>query len=164
MLNIGLLEKGSVAGFLQETFVPVAAPIHTRSCELMAFWQERPEDGIAVGRDIPSRRIASLLSHLILWAPLGKGKDYLVRHMGESLRSRFGGYVVGRKMSKLLSPEFFAYHIDTDRRLMEEDEALVLDIVQSHNGFDYLHYEVVMFPAVAPDGNGKWLVTGTFYF
>lgn len=164
MLSATLWENNCITKHLQETFVPVEAPQLKTSQQLLAFWQVRPADGIAVGRDIPSRRIAPLLSHLILWEPIDDGKDYVVRHMGETLRSRFGGYVVGRKMSELLSAELYAFYVDRDLRLTKNEDALVLDVTQSHNGCNYLHYELVVFPARSPDRRKTWLVVGAFYF
>lgn len=164
MLSACMLEKSSIAGHLQETFFPIAEASHTFSKLLLEFWNERPSDGLIVGRDIPSRKIARLLSHLILWAPIEGGRDYVARHMGETLRARFGGYVVGRRMSELLSPEIFAYHLDSNKRLIAEGNAGLLDVVQSHNGFDYLHYELVVLPATSPDRRDKWIVVGAFYF
>lgn len=164
MLNVCSFEDDGIARYLEETYVPISQVRHSNSNALLNFWKKRPADGIVVGRDLPSRQIAKLLSHLILWSPIDGGKDYLVRHMGETLRGRFGDYVVGKKMSKLFSPSFFAYHQDADYRIVVEDRAELLDIVQSYNGANYLHYEVVMFPVCSPDRMEKWIAAGAFYF
>lgn len=164
MWNSCLRDSPGIARHLEETFIPISQAQHTGARALLEFWQKRSAAGIKIGRDIPSRAIAKHLSHLILWAPLDGGRDFVVRHMGETLRSRFGGYVVGQKMSELLAEDVFSYHVDAYRRLVAEKRADILDVVQSHNGVDLLHYELVVFPATAPDSAETWIVVGVFYF
>ncbi|MGB8600733.1 MAG: hypothetical protein WCD42_00905 [Rhizomicrobium sp.] len=164
MLSLGLRADDIAAGYLQETFIPLAHPCHTFAQKLLDFWKDRPADGIIVGRDIPSRKIASLLSHITMWEPVAGGRDYQMRYMGETLRARYSGYVVGKLMSELLSPDLFAYQLDSFMQLASDDTAEVLDIAQSHNGCNYLHYEVVAFPVLPANAQGRWAVAGTFYF
>lgn len=164
MLSLGLRTDDVAAGYLQETFIPLAKPCHTSAQKLLEFWDNRPADGIVVGRDIPSRQIASLLSHITMWEPVAGGRDYMMRYMGETLRARYRGYAVGRLMSELLSPDLFAYQIDSFMQLIANDTVEVLDIAQSHNGCNYLHYEVVAFPVLASNAKEHWAVAGTFYF
>lgn len=164
MLSIGLSQDDVGAGYLQETFIPLTEPRHTATRQLLSFWQNRPQDGITLGRDIPSRQITRLLSHITVWEPVDGGRDYRMRYMGETLRARHHGYGVGKMMSQLVSPELFAYQIDACMRLIEKDEMEILDVAQSYSGCVYLHYEVMAFSVVAPQEKGRWLVAGTFYF
>lgn len=164
MLSIGLSQDDVGANYLQETFILLAEPRHTSARELLSFWQNRPADGILLGRDIPSRRIARLLSHITVWEPVDGGRDYRMRYMGETLRARHNGYGVGKMMSELVSPELFAYQLDAFPRLAAGDEMEILDVAQSYSGCNYLHYEVLVFPVTAPEETERWLVAGTFYY
>lgn len=151
-------------GALQESFIPIPSPRHTYAKKLMAFWKKRPSDGIHIGRDIPSRTIAPLLSSMVIWEPVAGGQDYVIRHMGETLRARFGGYVVGSLMSALLSPELFTYHLDIYPQLVTDDQVEVLDVMQSHSGSTFLHYELVAFGAYSQNSSNPVIVVGVFYF
>lgn len=149
----------------QETFVSVRIPRHREARNLMAFWLTRPYDGMQIGRDIPSRQIMPLLGNLTVWEPVQDGRDFVLRHMGETLRMKMQlNFPAGRLMSELLSPEFYGYHRQNFPRLCVEEGIETLDVLQGLSGSNYRHFEVVTFTAEASQSPLRWLVAGVFYF
>lgn len=152
-------------GGWQETFVPVRIPRHRDARKLMAFWLTRPNDGMQIGRDIPSKEIMPLFGNLTVWEPVQGGRDYVLRHMGEALRFRMGlHFPAGRLMSELLSPEFYIYHRNRFPHLAEREDIEVLDVLQGLSGSNCRHFELVIFSAEARNTQSRWMVAGAFYF
>lgn len=152
-------------GGSQETFVQIRLPRHKIARKLMAFWLTRPGDSVLIGRDIPSNEIAPLFGNLTVWEPVGDGQDYVLRHMGDTLRMRLSlHFPAGRLMSELLSPEFYAYHRSNFPTLAKAEDIEVLDVLQGLSGSNCRHFEVVTFAAQAPHTKAHWMVSGAFYF
>ncbi len=112
-----------------ESFKTISIPRHSGAQKLLVFWNTRPSDGIMLGRDVPSRAIAPLLGDVTIWQTVGGGEDYIVHHMGEAVRARFGGYVVGERMSALLPPDVLGYHQELNRRLLIRDDIGLFEVM-----------------------------------
>ena len=69
---------------------------HPDALKLLAFWDARPADGIVMGRDVPSRAIASLLRNISILEPTEDRSDLRIRLAGASLLKRWNGDVKGR--------------------------------------------------------------------
>lgn len=163
MLSIGVQEKAHIAGNLQETFVSAPFPRHPMAQQMLKCWHKQPAHGFLIGRDIPVSGTSDPRSYVIAWQPAEDGRDFIARHVGEGLSHTYGNDILGARMSDQMSPELFAYLRHICRQMQSEKKTETLDVSQSHNGFAYLHYEMVLFSASAPDGK-IWLVTGLFYF
>ena len=82
-------------GILTEAYMGIAnikdniqvleVPTHPKAIRLLEFWNERAVDGIVIGRDVPSRKIADLLSHISIGEPIEGGTDFRIRLAGSSL-------------------------------------------------------------------------------
>lgn len=149
---------------LEDHYSVVPSPRHPESCRLYEFWQARGPEGIVVGRDVPSREIASLLSHIVIWEPVDQGRDLKVRLAGASLQRRFPFDIKGRLMSELFAPDDFQHHLTTTVEVLESGKPLVTDSRLIRGTVEELHLEVVVLPVVAPDRISKWVMTGLFYF
>ena len=149
---------------LQDRYAIVQTAHHDDAQLLLAFWESRPPDGIVMGRDVPSRSIASILSSILIWEPVQDGADMRVRLAGASLEKRFGYDVKGRLMSEMFPPEAFRDHLRAVQKVIESGQVIIIASHLSAGMVEKLHLEVVLFPVVAPDRKSKWVLTGTFYF
>jgi len=147
-----------------EHYAIIPEAVHPDSKKLLAFWEARPKDGIVMGRDVPSRAIARLLSRIAVWEPVDEGRNMRIRLAGEAMHRQFQGDLRGRLMSELFPPENFADHLGNARRVLETGLPLILDARVSYGNIEKLHTEVVLLPVVAPDRNGFWVLAGGFHF
>jgi hypothetical protein len=153
---------------IRETYRKIDAPQQKPARDLVAFWQERPADGLVVGRDIPSRKMAAHLAHVLLWEPTPDGRDMLLNLAGEALRVRFGGNAIGRKFSELLDPDIVPAFLECGRSFLSEEACACFDFwLQRQNALDgvaNLHFELVAFPVWSPGRLGRWILNGLYYF
>jgi hypothetical protein len=146
----------------QYAVVPEAA--HPDSKKLLAFWASRPKDGIVMGRDVPSRAIASLLAYVMVWEPVEDGRDMRVRLAGDALHRRFQGDLRGRLMSELFSPAYRAGHLENARNAIVTGGPVIVDTHTNYGNIEKLHAEVVLLPMLSPDRSVRWVLTGSFYY
>ena len=158
--------NGTTPGVLKlhDDFKVMAAPIHPKAQKLYAFWQERAERGIVIGRDVPSRPIADLLSSISIYEPANDGTDLRVRLAGSSMRRRFGDDITGKLMSELFAPDDFRAHFEDARASLDTGRPTFVDSRLSIGAVEQMHLEVVTLPVLAPDAIGRWLLAGIFYF
>ena len=157
MMDIGVAD-------LHDDYAVIAAPRHPDSEKLVAFWNAREPDGIVMGRDVPSRKIAPLLSHVIVWEPFADRSNMKVRLAGAALQRRFSGDLKGRKMSELFPPVDFRDHLRETFGVIESGAPLVLDSRVFCGNIEHLHLETVLLPISSPDRTQRWLLAGSFYF
>ena len=148
---------------IHDRYAIVEAPSHPDALKLLAFWDARPADGIVMGRDIPSRAVARLLSGILISEPIDGRSDFRVRLAGASLRKRFGRDVKGLKLSEMFSPAEFQDHLKTGLMAIESCKPFVIDSRLIAGTVEQMHLEVVQFPVIAPDRKSKWLLVGLFY-
>lgn len=166
MLSIGVQETEHIAGNLQETFVSISVPRHPLAQQMLKCWHKRPADGFRIDRDIPATGTDNPLHHVMAWQPTPDMSDFIVCHVGRGLHGQFpdsSEAYINRRMSQLMTDELFAYQRHICPHILKEDRIEALDVSQSHNGFDYLHYEMLMFTARDRD-NAHWLITAFFSF
>lgn len=147
-----------------EELKTLVAPTHPDAYKLLAFWKARPSDGLVIGRDVPSRRIAPLLSNIMVSEPVDGGRDFLVHLAGDGTRHRFGAVAKDVKLSQLVPPEQLLRHAAIVRRALETDEPDISVARQYSGAVELTHMEVVILPVWAPGRSGKWVLAGIFYF
>ncbi|MDE2135631.1 MAG: PAS domain-containing protein [Alphaproteobacteria bacterium] len=163
-------QSGTVTGVgggvmdLHDEYSLVASPRHPQAQKLLAFWNARAKDGIVIGRDVPSRSIASLLSSVMVCEPVGGRRDFRVRLAGASLRGRFGCDIKGKLMSELFPPDDFRHHLRATLAALAKDMPLIFDSRLTNGSVETLHVEVVVLPVLPADRGGKWALAGFFYF
>lgn len=135
-----------------ETHILRAAPVHRGARILLEAWRAREAEGrFVVGRDVPSRGLARILSGLALYEPLYTG-DFRVRLAGHSVRRRFGREVTGENLSRLMDEAQFARHAAQMKTLLESGTPLIAE-VRLHEGERLRFcYELVVVRVFAPDG------------
>jgi hypothetical protein len=148
----------------QSEYRVVSQLSHSMAEEAMRFWDGRPQDGIVIGRDIPSRAIAKLLSRTIIYQPIEGGRDLKVHLAGTSIRRRFGRDITGAKMSELFVPEEFPVRYKTMMETVESNEPRMATIVHRAGPVEILRLELLMLPARSPDGSEIWPLVFCFYF
>ena len=142
----------------------LAAPTHPDAAKALAFWQARPADGILIGRDLPSRAIASLLSHVIVHEPINGGNDLKVRLAGTAVRRRFGRDITGSTLSELFPATSFPYRLRSVMSAIETGEPQFADCQLSNGNLDLLHSQLLIMPVLAADRVTKWAMTVVFFF
>jgi hypothetical protein len=146
-----------------ETHIVRAAPVHRGARLLLETWHAREAQGrFVVGRDVPSRALAKILSSLVLYEPLYTG-DFRVRLAGHALRRRFGRDVAGETLSRLMDQTQFARHAGRMRGLLETGRPLVAEVRIEEEGRLRLCYELVVLRVLAPDGRTPWVLSGMFF-
>jgi hypothetical protein len=146
-----------------EVFRQIDAPTHTQAKKFMEFWNSRSPDGIRLGRDVPSRRIACLLSSILIWEPVDDWSDLVVRHAGEAIEHRFGVGSKGKRMSGFFSPEEFPGHLQVCRGVADTGAPVVLDSILRSDAVELMHFEVVILPIIA-ENDARWGMACLSYF
>ncbi len=137
---------------------------HWLAPEALRFWEQRPADGIMIGRDVPSRAIARLLNRNIVYQPVDSGGDLKVRLAGSALRQRFEHDVTGWKMSEMFGPAAFPIRFRTTMEAIESGKPRMVRVAHKINNLEILHLELLILPVVAPSGGDRWALVFCFYF
>lgn len=147
---------------------PIERPQNAKLRALLALWHDRPSDGFESGRDVPSRRFAPLLSHILLWEPIDGGADYVLRLCGEGLRLRFGDGAVGKRFQDVIGPEVVPAFLDIGRKMLAKDSVACFDMnlmrKEPVDGRSELHFELVIFPIWSHNRTDRWILNGAYYF
>ncbi|GAA0558372.1 PAS domain-containing protein [Rhizomicrobium electricum] len=137
---------------------------HPDATTALRFWARRPQDGIRIGRDVPSRAIARLLSHVVVYTPLKDGSDAVVHLAGTGLRMRFGRDITGLKLSQIFVPEDFNVRLAALKDVIGRGEPRLAEVVHRTGDIEVLRLELLTLPVVAPNGQDRWALAFAFYF
>ena len=159
-----LEDANSGAAGIHNEYRPIAAPAHKEAEKALAFWNARPADGIVIGRDVPSRAIASLLSHVIVHEPINGGSDLKVRVAGTAVRKRFGHDITGETLSQLFPTPSFPARLQSVLTAIDTGAPQFADCQLSSGSLEILHSELVILPILAPDRVSKWALSIVFFF
>ena len=159
-----LEDANSGSAGIQSEYRPIAAPAHPEAVKALAFWDARPADGIVIGRDVPSRAIASLLSHVIIHEPINGGSDLKVRVAGTAVRKRFGRDITGETLSHIFPTPSFPGRLKSVLTAIETGAPQFADCHLSSGSLEILRSELVILPVLAPDRVSKWTMTIVFFF
>lgn len=163
MQNLGLalgLGWTLPAPELHETRHRKTWPAHRGARQLLAVWQARQGDFV-VGRDVPSREMARLLSGLAIFQPILNG-DFRVRLAGQAMRRCHGRDVTAEKLSDLAGADF-AGRSRLWREVMDSAQPLIEEVRLTQDGHTRLCYESVALRVFAPDEITPWVMTGIFF-
>ena len=152
------------SGCVSEDIEPLAVPTLLGACRLLDFWNTRPEDGLLIGRDVPSRKIGPLLSNIMVCEPVDEGRDLLVHLSGDGVRHRFGAAAKGKKLSQLLPREDFLCHLAYALHVVETNQPAVFSSHLHSRAVDLIRMEVVALPVWSQERSAKWVLAGLFYF
>ena len=143
---------------------PIETPTHPQAVKALEFWNARPTDGIIIGRDVPSRAIANLLSYVIIHEPINGGSDLKVRLAGASIRKRFGRDVTGETMSHMFQTPDFPDRRKSVLTAIETGAPQFAFCLVTNGSLVILHTELVIMPVLAHDHVTKWGLTVASFF
>jgi hypothetical protein len=152
---------------LEHRMVVVQTPVHPCSIQLLNYWREcEARGGMRMGRDIPSRAIASLLKDLCVSEPIDDWADARVRLAGSSMTEYFGRDVSGMLMSEIHGGGESEWRtmMNGARYATAHNKPGTIEQTLLDNGRVVLRQEMTGVPIWSPDGEARWLVTGTFNF
>lgn len=162
MQALGLVWGQDILPGLEEIHIDKAMPVHRGARLLLAQWQARENEGrFVVGRDVPTRALASILSGLVLYEPVTD--DFRIRLAGLGLHRRFGRDVTGERLSALLGAAQFHAHAERMHDLLRSGRPLVVEVRLMEEGRIYLCFEMVAVRVFAPDGETPWVLAGLFF-
>lgn len=146
-------------------FARMEAPRHPAGRQLLELWQAgQAAGGFAVGRDVPSRATARLLSSLMVLEPMNGGENYRIRLAGTALRRRWNDReVTGLKLSDVFEPELFQSQLAFTNSVLESGAPLILDVKQGKPGGGHLRRETILLRVLAPDATANWILVGIFF-
>lgn len=141
----------------------IDAPTLPGSIALLEFWRAKVAASGAMRRgDFPAREIAALLPWLIVYEPVDGGSDCVLRLIGTGLVERYGADFTGRRLGELMTPESFKTAMArltavTETQMPRFTSGRLIGLDR-----DFIVFEIVVLPLLAPDGVGKWVLGGMF--
>jgi len=152
-------------GKAEADFLPIDAMLHPDAEIAMQFWRTRPAEGIRIGRDVPSRAVARLLSRVIVCEPLPDGGDYRVHLAGGTVIQRFGYDITGECLSEVFDdPSEFRSRLNGLNEALDSGTPHMMRVVYRAGSVELLRQEVLALPVTAPGGKDRWALVFAFYF
>jgi hypothetical protein len=161
MQALGLVwrDVDSISPDSEEHSVPKPAPDHFGAKLTFQTWREKHlNGGFVVGRDLPSRALASVLRNLAIYEPAGV--DFRVRVAGTALVRRYGCDVTGLLLSQLYEGGAFERQL---AQMARAKQGVFADVRMVRAARTELQYESLLLPVLSPDLKQDWVLGGFFY-
>jgi hypothetical protein len=147
---------------------PRKEPEHPSAIQLLEYWKScAARGGMRMGRDIPARAVAKLLSHVAVTEPVDDWRDGRMRLVGSGLADRFGHDITGLLISELFvyeDKQMYALMLGGAKRAATRGlPGFSIDRVML-DGKDVMRNQIIVLPVQAPDSEEVWALTGTFRF
>jgi hypothetical protein len=140
-------------------------PVHPDARLLFAYWQFCfAQGGLVIGRDVPTRYLARLLSNLVVYEPVDGQRDFRIRLAGAMVWQRLGRDITGSLFSQHFPASAFARRRDEMRETIHAQRPCIQDVTLSRADSPDLHYEILNLPVLAADMRTPWILGGVFYF
>ena len=139
-------------------------PTLPKAKRLLEFWLAHQPDGVVIGRHVPSREVAPLLSSLVIYEPVEDGDDWRIRLAGAALLRRFGRDVAGQTISTLYPRDHFSILRSRAQAVVRLNAPHIDEVTIRNSERTLQHFETVHLPVYAPDRLSKWDMAGYFYF
>ena len=127
--------------------------------EVMAFidhWRSCARDSLPSRADFEPRRIARWLPYFVVMELKGGQVHY--RLVGSRLEARAETSAQGRFVSEIFSPDSAEVSLALFGKTIEGAAPLVLRLRFKGLPVEFLDFEAVQAPILAPDGQDKWVV------
>ena len=161
-LGFGLEQAFNTAGETAQTETALMAPVHPQAKLLLAHWRAR-SDGFIVGRDLPSRPLARVLTSLSLWDYCHETRDFRARLAGFALTRHFGRDIATRRLGELMPPADHARQRSLMMTVFETGEPCSLDLRIKNARRSAHHLEALILKALAADRRTPLILFGLFY-
>ena len=143
----------------------VAAARHPEGVLLHDYWLRcRARGRLKVGRDLPSREIAKLMSKLSVFEPNDDKSDFRFRLVASGWLTLYGRDVKGEWLSSLYERAAFEHYRDGLRRVLDTDAPHITDVRIYKHGLLHQHIEYVGLPIEPAQGPGDCILIGAFHF
>jgi hypothetical protein len=143
----------------------IAAPRHPEGILLHDYWLRcRARGGLKVGRDLPAREIAKLMSKLSILEPNEDRSDFRFRLVASGWLTLYGRDVKGEWLSSLYDEAAFKHYGDGLRRILDTDAPQVTDVCIYKLRQLQQHIEYVGLPIEPSYGPGNCILIGAFHF
>jgi hypothetical protein len=166
MQALGLVwgEVDSRAPDYRERTTFIGGPKHPGARLTLTVWrQAMAADGFVIGRDVPSRKLSSVLRNLAVYEPVDGGRDFHVRIAGTAFYRRFGYDITGKTVSGLFGPDSFAEKRDILNRMIESGTPVFAELERAQGTRMPMRFEVLLLPVLAPRRAAGWVMTGIFF-
>ncbi len=158
-----LLDQAPGSGPFEQETTTRAVPVHADGRALYQIWKERGGD-LAVGRDIPSRRLARFLPHLALCDYRPIKKDFRIRLAGFALVRRFGKDISHHYLSQVLRDDEHECLSSAMMHVRDTGVPAVIDAKIHSKAIRLLHFETVLLRVRAVDLSTPLVLAGMFFF
>jgi hypothetical protein len=150
---------------IQEQRRAISKPAHFGAKLLFDRWIAlQAEGGFVIGRDVPCRRLTTVLRNLAIYEPVEGGKDFRVRLAGSALIRRFARDITGRTVSEIFEKGDFEFHRANLLEVSATGSPFMLEVHLVAGEKTYLHFEVLGLKVLAPDRRSVWVLGGIFYY
>jgi hypothetical protein len=140
-------------------------PVHPDARLLFAYWQFcSAQGGLVIGRDVPTRYLARLLSNLVVYEPVDGMRDFRIRLAGAMVWQRLGRDITGSLFSHHFPAQTFVRRRDDMCEAIHAQRPMMCDVILTRDDHPDLHYEVLNVPVLAADMRTPWILGGVFYF
>lgn len=155
MSRAGLAKSNTRAPLcLQITIAKTAT--HPQVAAFIDYWHSCARGGLPSRVDFEPRRITRWLPHFLVM----EMKDDSVRYrlVGSRLEERVATSAQGRFVSEIFSHDVTSSTVQLFRHTVELGAPLILRLRFSGSPIDFIQYEGVQAPILAPDGKDVWVV------
>jgi len=153
-----------VAQNLEEIRTEIPTPTQYGACLLLDQWRTRElRGGFVVGRDVPSRDLASILRNIALYEPIDGEADFRVRLAGSAYMRRFGRDITGLSLSKIYDRKSFEEKRLALVGIISSKAPVIVDVKILRNTRTVMRFEGLGLRVLSPDRRGTWVMGGLFY-
>jgi hypothetical protein len=140
----------------------LSAPVHAEAIALHRYWLGcQARGGLKLGRDLPSREIAKLMSRLSVLEANADQSDFRFRLVGSGWLDRFGRDIKGEWVSSLYDSEVFEEYRAGVHSVLRTGNPKFTDVRVLQKRQLLHHLEYVQLPVGAPEAE-RCIVMGAF--
>ena len=153
-----------VAQNLEEIRTEIPVPTQYGARLLLDQWRTREQrGGFVVGRDVPSRDLASILRNIALCEPVDGAADFRVRLAGTAYMRRFGRDITGLTLSRIYGPEDFREKREACIGILRSQKPVIVEVKILRNTRTVMRFEGLGLRVLSPDRKNVWVMGGLFY-
>jgi len=143
----------------------IADPKHPDALRLLAYWKScECRGGLRLGRDLPAKGIASLMSRLSVLEPINDMQDFVFRLAGTGWFRRFGRDIQGERLSGLYAGGNLRHYIAGLQNVLKSGKPSFVDVRVRDAHRERHHIEYAEFPVWAPSRETQCVLAGAFHF
>ena len=153
-----------VAQNLEEIRTEIPTPTQYGANLLLDQWRTREQrGGFVVGRDVPSRDLASILRNIALYEPIDGSDDFRVRLAGTAFMRRFGRDITGLTLSRIYGGDDFRERREALVGIIHSKKPVIVEVKIQRNARTVMRFEGLGLRVLSPDRKDVWVMGGLFY-